>query len=117
MKKREEFDGEIGKRVEQYRKANDYTQEALAKKVYVSASAISRLEKGKQLVSVPTMMRIAETLGVTVDDLLYGSKEVMTTDDEWDQKIIILLEKYSPKQKERIWKIMKEMRGMMTNEE
>ena len=53
---------EIGARIRYLRQKNNLTQQELSELVNVSASSISRLETGKQMVSVFAMMDIAETL-------------------------------------------------------
>lgn len=98
---------EIGKRIQYYRQANGYTQERLAELVAVSAPAISRIETGKLMLGVPTLLQIAEVLGITANTLLYPPEQEKPVSDEWNERIIILLEKYSVEQKEYIWKTMK----------
>lgn len=98
---------ETGKQVRKYRKLNGYSQEKLAEMVDVSTTTISRLEHGDQMVKVFKLMQIAEALGVTADVLLYPSETCQAASDEWDEQIVILLERYSSKQKEYIWKVMK----------
>lgn len=107
MKTEKEMMLETGKRIRKYRKLSSYSQEKLAEKVDVSTTTISRLEHGDQMVKVSTLMRIADVLGVTADALLYSPEPEQAETDEWDERIIILLERYSSKQKEYIWKVMK----------
>ncbi|WP_119269666.1 helix-turn-helix domain-containing protein [Taklimakanibacter deserti] len=45
----------------------------VAEKTGLSAAYISEIETGKKDGSVSAMKRIAETLGVEIDDLVYGS--------------------------------------------
>lgn len=98
---------ETGKRIRKYRGLNGYTQEKLAELVEVSTTTISRLENGDQMVKVSKLMQIADALGVTADVLLYSSEPERTLSDGWNERITILLEKYSNRQKEYIWKVMK----------
>lgn len=100
---------EIGKRVRRFRQANSYTQEKLAEMVEVSTTTISRLENGDQMVGVLKLMQIAEALGVTADTLLYKDETEKPASDEWDERIICLLEKYSVGQKKYIWRMMTEL--------
>ena len=52
----------IGSRIKELRIRNSLTQKQLAESVMVSPSSIARLETGESMVSVYTMIRIAETL-------------------------------------------------------
>lgn len=65
----------IGNRIKQLREKKSLTQRKLAELVLVSASSITRLESGKSMVSVFTMMRIAEVLNVSVADILKGAEK------------------------------------------
>lgn len=67
-------DIEIGRRIRTLREANSLTQKQLAEMVMVSPSSITRLESGKTMVSVFTMIKIAEVLKVSVADILIASE-------------------------------------------
>ncbi len=54
------------------RKAKGYTQKDLAALVYVSDKAVSKWERGLSLPDVSLLMPLAETLDVTVTELLEG---------------------------------------------
>ena len=95
----------IGRRMQRLRLANGYTQEQLAEMVEASTTTISRMEIGKRMVGVEKLMQIAEALGVTVDALLYDSEEKLSETDEWDERIICLLEKCTADEKKYIWKM------------
>lgn len=53
-----------------YRLKNGLSQEELAKKLSVSQNTISQYESGKRSPHVKSLARIANTLGVNVDDIL-----------------------------------------------
>lgn len=107
MKTEKEMAVEIGRQVRKYREMNGFTQEKLSELVDVSATTISRLENGDQMVGVFRFMRIAEALGTTADELLYTSAPGQTETDEWKERMIVLIEKYTDRQKKYIWKVMK----------
>ena len=107
MKTEKEMAVEIGRQVRKYREMNGFTQEELSELVDVSATTISRLENGDQMVGVFRFMRIAEALGTTADVLLYSSAPGHTETDEWKESMIALIEKYTDRQKKYIWKVMK----------
>ena len=53
-----------------WREYRGFTQEALAKKAGVGKSYISQIESGKKSGSVAVLKKIAETLRVSLDDLV-----------------------------------------------
>lgn len=63
----------IGKRIKIARIKADLTQERLAENVQVSPSHMSNIETGSTRVSLTAIVTIANTLHVTVDDLLCDS--------------------------------------------
>ena len=60
----------IGENIRNYRKKNDLTQEALADRLGVTYQSISRWENGATYPDLELIPVIAETLKVTVDELL-----------------------------------------------
>ena len=60
----------IGENIRNYRKKNDLTQEALADRLGVTYQSISRWENGATYPDLELIPAIAETLKVTVDELL-----------------------------------------------
>ena len=65
----------IGERVRRFRKALHITQAELGEKSQVEPSNISHIERGATKVSLPTLLKIANTLHVSLDDLMYDSVE------------------------------------------
>jgi DNA-binding XRE family transcriptional regulator len=53
-----------------WRDHRGFTQKALAEQVKMTAAQLSEIENGKKTGSVATLQRLAQTLGVTVDELL-----------------------------------------------
>jgi XRE family transcriptional regulator, regulator of sulfur utilization len=71
MTEREErFARAMGRRIQDLRNAQGWTQERLALEVGLDRSRISRYEKGRVNASALTVKRLAEVLGVTTDELL-----------------------------------------------
>lgn len=60
----------IGKRIKIARIKTDLTQEKLSEMVGVSPTHMSNVETGTTRVSLTTIVRIANALGITSDDLL-----------------------------------------------
>lgn len=60
----------IGKRIKIARINADYTQERLADQLGMTVTHISNIERGNAHVSLPALVRIANILKVSADDLL-----------------------------------------------
>lgn len=63
----------IGMRIRRLRKEKKWTQEKLAEMSNQEPSNISHIERGATKLSLPTIVNIANALGVTVDHLLFDS--------------------------------------------
>ncbi len=66
MKKAKTYQEVIGETVEQLRLEKDWTQEDLARMVNSSQSAIHRIEKGSQNVSLEMIKKLSEALGTQI---------------------------------------------------
>lgn len=64
---------DIGKRIQKQRKALGMTQEELADKSGLDPSYISKIETGQAKISLPSLVEIANILGLSADELLCGS--------------------------------------------
>lgn len=60
----------IGKKIKEYRKINNLTQENLGEKAGLHYSYIGQVERGEKEPSLKSLINIAEALGVGVDKLL-----------------------------------------------
>lgn len=63
----------IGERIKNYRKKQDLTQAKLGDLSGIEPSNISHIERGATKASFPTLLSIANALGVTLDDLVYDN--------------------------------------------
>lgn len=63
----------IGQRIKEARLAQNLTQEQLGERVGVQRAQISRLEKGRSVITLPTISRIFRALGVTTAALDLGA--------------------------------------------
>ena len=80
----------IGKRIKIARIKTDLTQEKLSEMVGVSPTHMSNVETGTTRVSLTTIVRIANALGITSDDLLCDS--VIKAKVQFEKDIALLLE-------------------------
>ena len=60
--------------VAELRKEKNLTQKGLAEKLFVSDKTVSKWERGISIPNVTLLIPIADVLGVTVTELLYGEK-------------------------------------------
>lgn len=72
----------IGNRVRETRHRKGITQEQLSKITGFSQPHIGHVESAKTKVSLPTLVKIANALDVTLDYLLFDSMETLT--DSYD---------------------------------
>ena len=66
---------QMGKTISVYRKHCGMTQAELAEKLNYSDKAVSKWERGESIPDVMTLVLLAETFGVTVNDLI-GTEEL-----------------------------------------
>jgi len=59
----------LGNRIKRLREKADLSQEGLAEKVKLTQTSISLIETGKRGVSITTLQKIANALGVKVSEL------------------------------------------------
>ena len=74
MRQRKEDNIKIGEGIRNARERSCMTQEKLAEKVGVSSQYISDLERGVVGISIPTLKRICICLGISRDEVLFGSR-------------------------------------------
>ena len=65
----------LGKRISFYRSKSNLTQEALAAKVNCSREYIVQIENGTKVPSLSVLVKIANTLSVSADELLLDCLE------------------------------------------
>lgn len=60
----------IGKRIKTARKAKKWSQTDVGKAIHLSPQAIGQFERDDNLMTIPTLIRLADALEVTTDWLL-----------------------------------------------
>lgn len=63
----------FGRRIRKCRKDHRMTQEELAERVGISISHLGHIERGTRKASIETLVRIARSLNISVDELLKDS--------------------------------------------
>lgn len=86
------FYAEVGRRIAVTRKKREITQAGLAKKISLTRTSITNIEKGRQKILIHTLIEIADILDVKLSDLL---PRIKTTIDK--ESISKYLEDHSQK--------------------
>ena len=73
MRVKKEINIQIGEQIRIARENAKLTQEQFAERIEVSPQYISDLERGVVGISIPTLKRACVTLGVSSDQILYGT--------------------------------------------
>jgi len=76
MRQKKEINIQIGEQVRLAREQAKLTQEQLAEQIEVSPQYVSDLERGVVGISIPTLKRLCCTVGVTSDQILFGTKSM-----------------------------------------
>lgn len=93
-------DAEIGQRIRRLRIYMRMTQRELAEKVMISPSSITRLESGKIMVSIFTLLEIAKALQVPISTILVENNK---SGIELElSKVSLKLAKCSPEQRKAL---------------
>lgn len=74
----------LGKRIKRHRLKAHLTQERLAEKIDVATSTIAHAENGTSKPSLPLLLKVANALNVTLDQLVCDSLTVVDTYIEKD---------------------------------
>ena len=73
MREKKEINIQIGEQIRLAREQAKLTQEQFAERIEVSPQYISDLERGVVGISIPTLKRACVVLGVSSDQILFGS--------------------------------------------
>lgn len=73
---------DLGRKLQDLRKRNGLTQEELAKRLFVSRTAVSKWESGRGFPSIESLKAISKLFSVSVDDLLSGDELVSIAEDD-----------------------------------
>lgn len=86
----------LGRRINRIRKEKKITQSYLAEQVGIEPSNISHIERAASKVGLGTLVKIANVLGCSVDDLLCDS--ILCERDSFENELLRLSKDCSPKE-------------------
>ncbi len=78
---------EIGKRIKSERERLGITREKFSELVGISATYLSQIELGQRHPALPTTIKIASNLNITLDFLVYGERSLDVNKDDLIQII------------------------------
>ncbi|OAB41745.1 helix-turn-helix domain-containing protein [Paenibacillus glacialis] len=81
---------QLGSRLRQERLKHNFTQEKLAEKIDVSHAYIGQIERGERSLTLETLIKLANQLEVTADELLHESLKL--NEGHYMHKIIQLVQ-------------------------
>ena len=85
----------IGARVRERRERLGLSQRALARRVGVSVAFVSCVERGERLPSLETLARLADCLGLSLDELALGRGPCLAGQCALMRDLRALVEKHS----------------------
>jgi transcriptional regulator with XRE-family HTH domain len=97
----------LGRRIREERLKLNLTQEQLAEQVDISTSYMGQIERGERNIALDTLVRMSNSLGVTVDYLLKDS--VNTDTNIFINQINQILSNRSSKDKQMALDVLKVM--------
>ena len=77
---------EFNAKLQELRKQKGWTQDELAKRLYVSRTAVSKWESGRGYPNIDSLKDIAKLFSVTVDELLSGEELLTLAETDGKQK-------------------------------
>jgi transcriptional regulator with XRE-family HTH domain len=102
----------IGKKIREYRKFNELTQEGLGEKAGLHYTYIGQVERGDKDPSFKALINIAEALGVGVDKLLINY-DISSEATIQISNITDLLLKRNEKELEMIYTLLKNLTDIL----
>ena len=103
----------IGMRVKEVRKQLHITQAQLAEMTDLSISYISHIEKKKKKASLESLVRIADALGITVDELLNGNQ--LNNPTEYQTDIDLVMADCTQSEKRLMYEIIHATKTILRN--
>lgn len=97
----------LGNRIREERLKLNLTQEQLAESIDISSSYMGQIERGERSVTLDTLIRLVNRLGITIDYLLQDYIDV--NDDNFINQLKQLIHGRDSKQKQMALDLLKVM--------
>ena len=95
----------IGKRIREIRNQMNLSQAALAEMSGLSTRYISHIETARKKASLSSLVNIANAVGISIDELLYGNQTAYKTDYHLD--IVMLIETCTTSEKRFLYLLIR----------
>ena len=102
----------VGRRIAKARRDKGFSQALLAEKANISVSHLSNIERGRKSLSAEILLRIAETLQVSADGILFT--DIPQVHKEIESQIDVNLNNCTAREKEFILKLIKDIGAFIT---
>jgi len=102
----------VGRRIAKARMDKGYSQAMLAEKANISISHLSNVERGRKSLSAEVLLRIAEALQVSADDILFT--DIPQVHKKVENQIDVNLNNCTVREKEFILKLIKDIGTFIT---
>lgn len=99
---------QIGNRLSELRRKNNYTQKQLADKLNLSQQVISNIERNTTSPDLEFLQGVADLYQITFDELI-GRKKTFTTENSYEQQILDVVEKMDDTKKELSLRLVSEV--------
>ena len=96
----------IGKFIADCRKQKNLTQMQLAEKLGITDKAISKWERGMAMPDSSIMLELCDILGINVNELLSGEKNIMENNNQKSEQLLLEMAKEIEKKNKTIWTAM-----------
>ena len=96
----------IGKFIAACRKEKNLTQAQLAEKLCVTDRAVSKWETGKGLPDASLMLALCEILGISVNELLRGEREMAEDEKQKNEQLLLDMATELAQKNKTVWRAM-----------
>ncbi|MFA5779327.1 MAG: helix-turn-helix transcriptional regulator [Elusimicrobiota bacterium] len=98
----------IGSKIRELRKMHGLTLEGLSDKAELDWSFLARIERGKAIPSIMTLIKITKALNITMEELFSVHKENFPKEENLLERAILqTVKKLSVPEKKRIFEIIR----------
>ena len=104
----------LGQRIRKYRRQKKYTLEQLAERLDVSTTFIGQIERATGKPSLETLVKIANALEVSTDELLFDGLGEKAAESHFLKKVQELTAAFTQREKNIVLRnieLMREMKG------
>lgn len=84
---------DFGKRIKELKTAKNFSQEAFTQMIGVHVTHLSRFERGKSVPSLEVAEKIAGTLDISLDEMVYGQQNEKARTHIVDNELLSLFYK------------------------